>query len=313
MSFSYNTMTWGGKYAYGTSGTTMEDVVSGTGIVFRIEHHKNIPRPARKIDVENVPGRNGDILFPQDAWENYDQEYEIILGPASYRYLGTNKVVEAANLVAEWLYAPSGYTDLIDTFEPDIVRQAYYKGPFDVENTLSEFGRATITFNCRPERFLKTGYIQTAYCDYTTAFTAYRGDTSYTVDRAYQLAHNQEFVYTEGYRRVVLNNPTKFESRPYFYIYGNKRQTGGWITVANSNGTITISIDKINDYMRIDCDTMNVYREPNQNRNQLVTITPDGEFPVFTPGNNTVTWSPGDDGDARDITALGIRPRWWTI
>jgi hypothetical protein len=52
----------------------------------RIERSPRIIRPRRKSDVITIPGRNGDIVFMQDAWNNYVQPYEIFLEPArTYR------------------------------------------------------------------------------------------------------------------------------------------------------------------------------------------------------------------------------------
>ena len=40
-------------------------------------------KPKRKVDVYSVPGRSGDIIRPQDAWDNVDQDYEIFAGDGS--------------------------------------------------------------------------------------------------------------------------------------------------------------------------------------------------------------------------------------
>jgi hypothetical protein len=52
--------------------------------------------------------------------------------------------------VSAWLHSTSDYARLEDTFEPDIYRLAYYTEETEIENALTEYGRTTILFNCRP-------------------------------------------------------------------------------------------------------------------------------------------------------------------
>ena len=109
-------------------------------------------KPKRKVDVYSVPGRSGDIIRPQDAWDNVDQDYEIFAGDGS-----EHAVPGAFSSVAAWLYGPSGYQRLEDDFDPDHFRLAHFVGPVDIDNIMTRVGRAKITFNCKPQRFLKSG------------------------------------------------------------------------------------------------------------------------------------------------------------
>ena len=107
--------------------------------------------PQKSFNTTRVPGRNGDLLQLEDSWENYQQEYEI--------YISAEKpgLVRAARAVAEWLQAPRGYQRLEDSYEPDVYRMAFYEGSGEIESILNRFGRATIEFSCKPQRFLKSG------------------------------------------------------------------------------------------------------------------------------------------------------------
>ena len=58
----------------------------------------------------------------------------------------------------------------------------------------------------------------------------------------------------------------------------------------------------ITDYLNIDCDTMNVYRLPSENKNSLMT----GGFPTLKTGDNLVSFMGG-------ISTVTITPRFWTI
>ena len=123
--------------------------VSSKDLGLIVDQIPSMNRPARKMDVYNVPGRSGDIVVMQDAWENVEQSYTI-WGHGATR----NSATDVGYTIAEWLFAPSGYQELSDTFDPDHYRRAYFIGPFDVENTLTRYGKATITFRCDPRRFV---------------------------------------------------------------------------------------------------------------------------------------------------------------
>ena len=92
-----------------------------------------------------------------------------------------------------------------------------------------------------------------------------------------------------------INNPTVYNSKPLIKVEGS----------GNCNFTInnqTVRINGLTDYVYIDCDSMNCYRQPNENKNSMMV----GDFPVIEPGTNTITQSLG-------IAALRIRPNFWTL
>lgn len=124
--------------------------VSSDDVHVVVEHYPSRPVPQRKQETFSVPGRSGDIIMPEDAWENVIQTYDI--------YISAER--ESLPLVArkavEWLMVP-GYQVLEDSYDLDCYRMAAFTGGVDLENTLNIFGRATISFNCKPQRFLKSG------------------------------------------------------------------------------------------------------------------------------------------------------------
>lgn len=128
---------WGGK--------------SSDDIRVVVERYPALPRPARKQEIIQVPGRNGDLVFQQEVFENYIQPYDVYLSAEA------NKLPPVSRAMAAWLYAPKGYQRLEDSYEPDFYRMAYYSGPADIENIMNRFGRATIEFSCKPQRFLRAG------------------------------------------------------------------------------------------------------------------------------------------------------------
>lgn len=125
--------------------------ISSEQLGLEVEQIPNANRPARKFDRYSVPGRNGDIIIMQDAWDNVEQSYEIWWGREP------GDAVEGGEMIAKWLFGDSGYQTLTDSYDPKHYRKAVFTGPFDVENTLLRYGRATITFDCDPRRFLMSG------------------------------------------------------------------------------------------------------------------------------------------------------------
>ena len=104
----------------------------------------------RKYDVVSVPGRNGDLYFSQDAYENVTQEYDVYISAERER------LPVMARKAAEWLSVP-GYHELWDSYEPEIFRMAFYSGNRNIENIFNRFGRMRLAFSCKPQRFLTVG------------------------------------------------------------------------------------------------------------------------------------------------------------
>ena len=171
-----------------------------------------------------------------------------------------------ARAIVSWLYSQKGYCRLEDDFEPEYFRLGYFCGPIDIETDLCRYGSATINFVCRPERFLKSG------------------------EEIISLLPN-------GPRTVI--NPTAFTAKPLIHIeVSTAGQVGGLV------GTGNILLD-VTDYLNVDCETQDVYRQSAENRNNKFT----GTMPTFVGGANTVNLR----DLAGDISKIEITPRWWTL
>lgn len=108
-------------------------------------------RPNRKQTVYTVPGRNGAVVFQDDAWEDVIRSYNVWIAK------GAQALPVKVDAFEAMLNSMKGYQRLEDNFEPDIFRLAYYSGGNNFSNKMTQYGEATINFTCRPERFLKTG------------------------------------------------------------------------------------------------------------------------------------------------------------
>ena len=60
-------------------------------------------------------------------------------------------------MVREWLQTATGYQRLEDSYDPEFYRLAYFSGPAEIENIMNQYGRMTISFMCKPQRWRKDG------------------------------------------------------------------------------------------------------------------------------------------------------------
>ena len=148
------------------------------GIV--VEHPPNYEIAKRRYETIQVPGRNSDIIIDNNCFDNVDRTYDIAIGQE-----GGDFTVFASRM-ADWLSSGSGYCRLEDTYEPEYYKMAVMSDPGEVINVLQQAGRTTVTFNRRPERFLKMG-------------------------ERYVTVNNGS----------VLTNPTKYTAKPIIEVSGS--------------------------------------------------------------------------------------------
>lgn len=106
--------------------------------------------PARSYETITVPGRNGLLYVDNDRYDNIDVTY-----PGAFIFENFDRNILG---MRSWLLSPTGYVRLEDTYHPDEYRMAVFKGPIepDVWYDLTA-GQFDLTFNCMPQRFLKSG------------------------------------------------------------------------------------------------------------------------------------------------------------
>lgn len=118
-----------------------------------VERYPFRPFPTRKQTIYSVPGRSGDLIIDEDAYENTTQEYEVYVGHDS------ETMQEKLTAIAAWLLTPSGYCVLTDTYDPAVKRYARFIGGVNFMNSLNKFGKATATFSCKPQRYPATDVV----------------------------------------------------------------------------------------------------------------------------------------------------------
>lgn len=125
--------------------------VSSQDYGIQVEHPPGYSTPERDYDQTHVPGRNGDVFIDKGSYKNVNRTYEIAIGDLKKSFS------DLSNNISEWLHSTTGYARLEDSYEPEYYRMAVYHEELNITNILFHAGRATINFDCKPQRFLKAG------------------------------------------------------------------------------------------------------------------------------------------------------------
>lgn len=125
--------------------------VSSRDFHIQVEHPPEYGYPERDYTITHVPGRNGDLVRDNGSYKNIFVKYEIAVAAPNTDF----QIM--SNRVSEWLHKPIGYARLEDSYFPEHYRMAMYHEENSIENILNQAGRATIEFDCKPQRFLKQG------------------------------------------------------------------------------------------------------------------------------------------------------------
>lgn len=211
-----------------------------------VEHPPAYDTPEKDYMITSIPGRNGDLILDNGSYKNVDREYDIAIDA---RGDGFSRTVGA---VMSWLRSASGYARLEDSYDADYYRMACYRESLSVENIFDQAGRATISFDCMPQRFLKSG-------EQPVTFT------------------------TPGF----ISNPTLFNAKPIIsatlpldangvIVVGDQQLN---ITGLEEGAGLTITID-------LDCDLQDAAQE-GVNWNKYIS----GKFPELVPGANAISFS----------------------
>ena len=164
------------------------------GIV--VEHPPNYEIAKRRYETIQVPGRNSDIIIDNNCFDNVDRTYDIAIGQE-----GGGFTVFASRM-ADWLSSGSGYCRLEDTYEPDYYKMAVMSDPGEVINILQQAGRTTVTFNRRPERFLKMGEHYVTVNDGSVL----TNPTRYTAKPIIEVSGKGSGSITVGRRTIEIKN-----------------------------------------------------------------------------------------------------------
>lgn len=147
--------------------------------------------PARSVTEEVVPGRNGTLIIDNGRFENIEVIYPC--------FIVKNFATNIANL-RNFLKSYKGYVKIRDTYHANEYRMGVYSSGLEIETSghNSRYGKFSLTFNCKPQRFLASG------------------DTAVTIAS-----------------EATISNPTRFPSKPLIKVTGT-----GTVSLAGVTMTI---------------------------------------------------------------------------
>ena len=116
-----------------------------------IEQPEITKKPKRKVNRISVPGRSGDYLDDEGAYENAEVSYRVWC-----RKEERDRVLLSVDEVAKWL-SPADYRVLSDSYDPDYFRLAACLEPIDTEIIVRRFARQTLVFTCDPYKYSWAG------------------------------------------------------------------------------------------------------------------------------------------------------------
>lgn len=229
--------------------------------------------PGRAYNMVSIPGRNGDLILSQNRYQNIEVTYPAFI---------SRNFKTSLEAFRSMLLATTSYKKLVDTYNPDEFRAAYFGGGIDVSPTAAlHAGEFDVTFNCKPQRFLASGEL---------AVEVASGD--------------------------AITNPTLFPARPVIYVegYGNLTIGSDVITIANQFPAIVIDSEILDCYASTGNPIVNSAIVGAAvlgmggyvaNANGAVTFATE-DFPLLQPSATRITYD-------STITKVTITPRWWRL
>lgn len=150
--------------------------------------------PERNVQTQEVAGRNGNLLFDMGNFRNITIKY-----PAAIKTDMPSRIRDFLNFAGSQV----GYQRLEDTYHPYEYRMARFQSKLSIDSAgyMNRSGQFTLEFDCKPQRFLKSGEDP---IDFTAA--------------------------------GILYNRTEFEAKPLLRVFGS-----GAGSVGIGSQTITIS------------------------------------------------------------------------
>ena len=156
--------------------------------------------PKRDVETVQVPGRDGDLVFDNGRNENQSLKYPAFI---------TRGFQKNIDNFTDFISSLRGYKRLEDTYHPDEYRMALFSDGVKVKTTAANLaGEFDITFNCKPQRWLKEG----------------EKPITFTADGS-------------------IKNPTYQVAKPLLRVYGTGTVKIGGVTITISSANVYTDID----------------------------------------------------------------------
>lgn len=213
--------------------------------------------PARKISRYSIPGRNGDVVIDEGAFENIEVKYPAYIARGLKANIGA---------IRRWLLGTGGYLRLSDTFDTRTFRLARLSAGFDLASltTTERGGTVDLVFDCRPQRYFSFWY------DSFTTLSA--TDKTFSNDEAYEGNPLIKFELQTG---MIANKYVEFNYAAGTYT---------------AKVSIAVPSDNSHTSIYVDTETMEAWYEDGTNAAAVVSFEGDatmrGETTVRSGGTH---------------------------
>lgn len=146
--------------------------------------------PAKDVSVEHIPGRNGDLVIDNKCWQNVERVYSL----ASVFRPGTNFIQNAEKFI-KFLTSYKGYQRLEDTYDPEIYRMAQFKNNGSLSNYYDQATVLNVTFDCKPQRYLKIGDIPVLFSGFSATLENPTGKPALPIITINNIEHADNIVF----------------------------------------------------------------------------------------------------------------------
>lgn len=174
--------------------------------------------PARDIESIDVPGMNGSLTIDNGRFLNQEMSYLMyVRGDIQNRISGLRNALSVGR----------GYQRLEDTFNPDVFYMARYVSGFAVDQSDRYRAAFTVTFDRKPQRFLKEG---------EKTLPAFTANGSF-LNKTDQIAKPLLRVYGTG--QFIINGATMTISSANVYTDIDCELKDAYKGATNCNGNIS--------------------------------------------------------------------------
>ena len=236
------------------------------GLVIESKSILNGPEP--RLQEWDVPGRDR-TAYLFEGYQNVEVSYTTFL-----KVCREEELPQRAGALKAWLLGKAGkYLRLEDDYDPDHYRLATYGGGLDFDSRWKLFARQTVTFSCKPYRYLRAG---------------------------------EHRLSSQGDSLAVFN-PTGFEALPVMELYLGENFSGDVVLQAEYEDgsayeqTLTgIPARLAGTILYLDCQEQLV----RDSLGALVQSAELEEFLILRPGKTLLTVT------GSGLSGFGVIPRW---
>lgn len=254
---------------------------------------------AREYTAVSIPGRNGDLILHGTRLKNIEVSYECSIVPY-FEGADFGKQIQA---LRGFLMTLVGYNKLIDGYHPDEYRQACYSGPLEADvGALNRWGKFTLTFTCKPQRYLISGGAGVTIAA-GGSVTLTNPDGCGAASPTFEIPGDPDGTVTESTETVKDYSDSLSDALKYLAkdIQGVVDDAAGYVQVGDTK--IHVQLAGVTELV-LDCGARRAH-EKDGSRDLTHYISAPTGFPKFGPGDTVV-----ENHTANDII---IYPNWFRV